>query len=1301
MGHHHHRRHARRAKLRDEEAGAPADLEAAAMATPTLPAVPYYRLFRFADTGDKVLMALGSLGAVGAGAAQPLMTIVMGNMINVFNTYDFILEASRAHPGRISQAQLDAAKDKFFDDLMVYVYYFLGLAVGTFVLSYAQMALWKWAGESQTFKVKKAYLQALLRQEIAYYDTTKRGELTSRINSDTDQIQEGISDKVGSTLNSLAMFVTAFVIAFTKGPVLAGILCTSLPLMLMSGGLMGKISQKYVRGALNFYARAGAVAEEVFAGIKTVASFGRQKEDRARYRAELDRVAQEESSKGFVIGGGIGSIMFIMFASYSLAFWYGAQQIGKGNMDVGTFLNTVMAYFIGSSSISFIVPNFNAFVTAGGAAARIYDVIDRTPVVDPFDESGLKPDGVKGDIQFKDVKFAYPTRLQVPILNGFSLNIDAGTTVALVGQSGSGKSTCISLLERYYQPLSGSILLDGTPLNQLNIQWLRSQIGVISQEPVLFNATIRQNVAWGADHDVTDEEIETSLRQANAWNFVKDLPEGTATMIGESGANLSGGQKQRIAIARALIRDPKILLLDEATSALDTQSEKMVQDALDNASRGRTTIIVAHRLSSIRDADKIVVMKHGEIVELGTHQELIDRHGFYWELVHEQQIEVEDSSSSDEDEEGYTTTAGESSDSVLITPASLARSASVKSVTLDRHHAALPKLEDEVAQEKSPIMRVLRMNISQWRWILLGCFSAFVAGGITPGYALVYSEAVTQYGSAMILTPQGKMVPNADKLDDLGSKWGLVFLGIAIGAGLFNGLQMASFITAGEAAVLKIRDLVFYALIGQEGAFYDRPENSVGALASKLAVESNLIRKLVGDTMGTIVQITVTLLAGSIIALVTGWQLALVVLACAPLILFAGVVQSRAIRGLGRQQAENAASQLASEAVGNVRTIAALSLEKRFLAEYDARLDSPYREARRNALIGSIAFALSTAALFLIYCVAYVYAGYLLGWNTMTFRQIFRVIMTVMFSAMMGGRIASLLPDYATARDAAYDLFRIIDRRPPIDVFRAPESAVVLDPNTVKGEVEFRNVHFRYPTRPKVKVHRGLSFTVPAGKKVALVGASGCGKSTCIQQLMRWYDCEKGEVLIDGVAIPDINVNSLRAVVSTVAQEPILMTGTIADNIKYGALDPTAATEEDVIRAAKAADVHEFIKSLPLGYATPVGEKGSMLSGGQKQRVAIARALIRNPKILLLDESTSALDAESEALVQRALDAAAVGRTTIVVAHRLSTVQNADLIVVLQNGRAVEQGTHRQLIAAKGVYFGLVQTQMEIKPAAA
>ena len=501
-------------------------------------------------------------------------------------------------------------------------------------------------------------------------------------------------------------------------------------------------------------------------------------------------------------------------------------------------------------------------------------------------------------------------------------------------------------------------------------------------------------------------------------------------------------------------------------------------------------------------------------------------------------------------------------------------------------------------------------------------------------------------------------------------------------------VQHWSFAYSGEKLTKRLRLLLFQSFMRQEMGWFDDTRRTTGVLATKLANDVVRIEGVTGTRLGTTVQLISTLVVALVIAFTATWQLSLAVLACMPLLALAGYAQMKVMLGFNQKarKAYEQSGSVASEAVENVRTVIQINQEDAFMRDYHDALAEPNRSSMRTAHIGGASFAFSEAVNMLVNAMAFYYGAELVTWGLIDFAAMMRATSSVIFGGMMIGQLASISGDYSKAIIAAAEFFAIVDRKPLID----SESTDGQTPTQLKGEIKFSDVKFTYPSRPDIPILRGLDLEVGVGQTVALVGASGCGKSTTIQLLERFYDPVDGSVTVDGIDTRDLNLNWLRSQIGLVGQEPILFATTILENIRYGKPD---ATMEEIEAAAKASNAYNFITSLPDGFNTYVGEKGTQLSGGQKQRIAIARALVRNPKILLLDEATSALDSESEKIVQEALDRARLGRTTIVIAHRLSTIVDSDKIVVIDQGKVVEQGTHDQLMALKGQYHHLVENQ--------
>ncbi|KAJ3124102.1 Multidrug resistance protein 1 [Physocladia obscura] len=845
---------------------------------------------------------------------------------------------------------------------------------------------------------------------------------------------------------------------------------------------------------------------------------------------------------------------------------------------------------------------------------------------------------------------------------------------------------------------AGSVSLDGRDLTTLNVRWLRHQIGIVSQEPCLFNTTIKQNILMGAiDENVSESQLFEVCQMANCHNFILKLPQGYDTMVGEHGGMLSGGQKQRIAIARALIKNPKILLLDEATSALDTQSERLVQAALEAASQNRTTIVIAHRLSTIKTADKIVVLAKGKIIESGNHNELLALKSVYYELVEKQKIrqQVEnllDTKKAQELIERQSPQIQVFQEKDLKTGAAVETKLVLEDTSailnnVNKSDVAKFEMQKALLKQKTPIWRVLGLMRPNWGQLALGVLGACGAGVIFPTFSLIFSSV------SVTLLDKSQIDPGPFQGANL---YAFAFVCIGFGAFITYTLQFVGFETAGAALTRRLRLMTFKALMRQEVGYFDDDSHSLGALTSRLAIDASKVGDLVTKVWADLVQIVVLAICGLTIGFVYSWQLTLILLLATPFIIVSTYYESRVRKGFedSTKTAYEESGTIAAEAFKEIRTVAALTREKYFEDKYRANLARPHQLALEKAKYASLGNGVTQAFSQLANALGF-YAGLrLVEAGIIDFSPVFKVLMAVMFTAQGLGRSSTFVETFTKAKLAAINTFELIDRQPSIDPeLDGPE----LDQApTLEGGFEFCNVSFTYPARPTQPIFSG-SFQLigPVNKTIALVGPSGCGKSSAIGMLQRWYDATSGEVLIDGKNVKSYQLKKLRAHMALVGQEPTLFDMSIRENILAGT-ERTNVTEEELDNAAKMANIYQIISDMPQKYDTRVGDKGSQLSGGQKQRVAIARALIRNPRFLLLDEATSALDSESEKHVQQAIDNAISqgGRTTVTIAHRLSTIQNADLIAVVKDGVVAELGDHNTLLGIKdGVYAALVKQQ--------
>ncbi|XP_066997611.2 ATP-dependent translocase ABCB1 [Anabrus simplex] len=1222
----------------------------------SVPPISFFKLFRFTTTGEAILLFLASLGAITTGLCSPANILIFGDLTDTMIS---------------NNPMLTNSSDGFMDGINDFALNNTYIGIIMLVCSYLSIMIFNYVAQRQIYRIRDLFLKSALQQDIGWYDLHQSGDLASRMSEDLTKLEEGIGEKISMFIHFQVAFIGSLVLAFMKGWELALVCLISFPVTMISMGIVAIVSSKLAKQELEAYGKAGSIAEEVLSSMRTVIAFGGQEKEAERYSKNLVYARNINVKRGFFNGLGFGLLWFFIYASYALAFWYGVGLVIDKDDSTYTPAVMVTVFFgvmMGSMNFGMASPLIETFGISKGAGAKVFAIIDRVSPINSWSSEGEQPSNINGSIKFSNVHFEYPSRKDVKILKGLNLTINRGETVALVGSSGCGKSTCIQLIQRFYDPIQGTVELDGMDLKNLNVAWLRSQIGVVGQEPVLFQTTIAENIRYGRD-SVTKEEIIAAAKEANAHDFISKLPQGYDTLVGERGAQISGGQKQRIAIARALVRKPTILLLDEATSALDTGSEAKVQKALDQASRGRTTIIVAHRLSTIRGADKIVVLSEGKVVEEGTHEKLMELRGHYHALVTAQISPTEPTDDNEAEKKEKQ---------------ALRRMVSVVSET-----STVADDEDEIPQyntadyddKPTPVSMysILKTNSPEWVYILIGTLSSVVMGCAMPIFAVLFGEILG------VLS-----LPDPDEVRSETNIYCLYFVLAGVAVGIATFLQIYTFGVAGEQLTMRLRGMAFSAMLRQEIAWFDDKTNNTGALCSRLSGEAASVQGATGQRIGTVIQSLATLVLGVGLAMYYEWRLGLVTLSFTPVILVANYLFHNIMAGetLSTQSAMEKSTQQAVEAVSNIRTVAGLGRERLFHSQYMAELLPAHKLALRNTHIRAVIFGLARSIMFFAYATCMYYGGQLIVDEHLPYEDVFKVSQALIMGTVSIANAMAFAPNFQKGMTSAAKIFHLLNRQPKI----YDKASYADDKWVADGRVQYSRVHFCYPTRSGIKVLSGLDLSVLQGHTVALVGPSGCGKSTCIQLLERFYDPIQGSVSLDERDVSTVLMASLRSQLGIVSQEPVLFDRTIAENIAYGDNSREVPLSE-IMAAARNANIHNFIASLPAGYDTRMGEKGAQLSGGQKQRVAIARALVRNPRVLLLDEATSALDTESEKVVQEALDKAKEGRTCITIAHRLSTIQNADVICVVNHGKIAELGKHSELIAKRGMYYKLFSLQ--------
>lgn len=1227
---------------------------------------------------DYLFMVLAFIGSLGSGIAMPIQSFICMDLFSdIGNTSESITPDQIVLMMQI----VSDTMDKMIKRMLIF-------GAVTFVSNFLSVTFWNLLGQRDIHHLKYKYFTVILGQEQGWFDANNAFEFATKVQAQLEQVELGIGDKFGNIFMSIAQCVGGFVIAFTSSWKLTLVMLCISPFILLTVCFMLKSMRTGIILSRKTFEKAGGIAEEMLYNIKTVASFANFEFEMKRFNEKIEISHQLDLSTICKLGFSIGFLMFFLNCSMFISLLYGRTLISidynsnKGRSFTGGDVMTVtFCTLMGVMGFGMVAPNIKLVQESCTATSDYFTLYEREPEID-LSSSTQKPDRdqIKGNIEFKDVVFSYPSDPNKRvILNKLSLKIESGKKVALVGESGCGKSTTVNLIERLYETNEGNVFLDGIDIKNYDIQYLRSLIGYVQQEPVLFNKSIKENVIFGREETLKtygdiDQLVEEACNESYATEFINHLPDKLDYVVGIKGGKLSGGQKQRVAIARAILGRPKILILDEATSALDNKSEKEVQRALDNISQKNvTTVIIAHRLSTIKNADIIYAIKEGTIVEQGTHKELLKKNGYYAGLVRSQlaQDEIETKEEKELKENKDAIKRKNTDEEVQF------QKDENICVEQDNVKIKISKLFGEVSYRKCNMV--------------LACIGAAIVGVLTPINGIMMGNAMNGLNSKY----------QTVRFDN-GLKYSLLFLLIAFCQGVGNTLMNWQFMVLGSSLARVYRKKILSKYLQMHISFFDLNINAPGSLLTRLSIDTTQLNSLVMTILGTTVQCSCVFIVGVTLGCIYEYRLTLIMLCFVPFIVFSMIIRRLLHRGNSKEgmKVNIEAGGILSESVTNTKTIYSFNFQKRAVEMYMEILTYLKNQFTRDALISGFFIGVGQFCMFgssaaLMYAAKkYILKGEI---DSEDMAMTMNIVMTTCSGIGQG---MGNLGDLKKAKVAFRSLYSTLDTPSQIPPFKEDNENKV-SPENIKGKIEFKNVYFAYPTRPEQVILKDISFTIEPGQQTALVGYSGSGKSTIIQLLERFYDVEdgKGEILIDGVNIKDYNLYELRKKIGLVSQEPVLFKRSVLENVRYGNLD---ATDEECIEAAKQANIMKFFTAdkmnqiidntsskNKLGQKSGVGKKEDPVSGGEKQRLAIARAFLKNPTILLLDEATSALDKDSEIEVQKSIDKLSQNRTSIAIAHRLSTIEGCNKIFVLENGRLVEQGTHKELMALKDKYYTL------------
>ncbi|KAL5361779.1 P-loop containing nucleoside triphosphate hydrolase protein [Aspergillus floccosus] len=1315
----------------------------------------YFRLLFSLDytITDVLLIVFGVIFAIAGGVPFPLLGIVFGDLINDLNTATCSGTAS-------ADADLSAS-------VRTKVLYVIYITIANFCSIYIHTSCWCTVSERLARRYRRRYFESIIKQDANFIESLPSGDVISRLVSDIEVVQSGTSEKVGLVITTISYFVASYIVAFLKVPRIAGMLVSVVPCFMVMSLLGGHYIKKYAGSIAKNVNAATSIASSSLSHLTLVHAFNANDRLEGRFASYLSQSHKDALKKACTHAAQLGFLYFVAYSANALAFWEGAQMISHSvanngdGVSVGSVYTVIFVLIDASFILSQVAPFIHVFAQAAGASERLLAVINRTSEIDATLDEGDKSAAFgEEEIEFRDVHFSYPSRPDVPVLQGTSFSIPAKKHTAIVGPSGGGKSTVVSLLERFYDPKSGEVLIGGRNFRELNVRYLRGNIGFVQQEPSLLDRSILENIAYGlvssaaahhqplapfildsslpdlaekirsgvaerealSAHDRQVSEIVGLVRQAaataNALNFIEALPHGFATNVGASGNQLSGGQKQRIALARALVREPRLLILDEATAALDSTSEQLIQAALSKVSESVTTVSIAHRLATAKDAHKIVVVKAGRVAEEGSHADLVAQGGVYADMVRLQnlgKLSMEDLTASDDSIREISSERKLASESTKVADEKeglMGGSGSdvTEDTVVDGDGPDGSKNGKEKGKNEKKLKKrsgwfstkytfsLLRPNLPL---ILLGLGMSCIIGGSYSAEAVVFGHTV------------GSLSPcrGADAISESGDLYGLLFFILAIVELSANVVGGAAFGWAADKVLYRIRVLSLRSLLGQTMQWHGMEDRTPGTLITYITGDASALSGITGSTIGLLLATAVNLVAGLVISFAIAWKITIVLFPTIPVLLVAGMMKLRVQAKFAErhQKAFAKATAITVEAVDNIRAVSAFSLEKQSYEVFGRALKRPYRETMKAIAHGNIWLALAFSISNLVYALAYWWGSRQIAAGLYSQTQFFIVLPAILFSTQSCGQMFALAPDISKARVASSNIVDLLTTRSAEEEMNPGTSrafqpaGTLLEEKAAASDVEareisraptagpaigaqLRGVHFTYPNRPERPILQGLDIDIKPGQFCALVGPSGSGKSTTFAMLERFYRPTAGSVVIDGVNVTRQLGTEFRDDIALVPQENVLFEGTVAFNIGLGARPGHEPTLAEIEEACRMANIHEVIMALPEGYQTLCSHDGKQFSGGQRQRLSIARALVRKPRMLLLDESTSALDVESEKRIQEAL-ATLAGRTTIVaIAHRLNTIHRADQIFLIEEGRCVEQGTHQELIQRSETY---------------
>jgi ATP-binding cassette subfamily B (MDR/TAP) protein 1 len=1255
-----------------------------------------------------------------AGGIAPFMTRVVGQSFDAFSDFP------------LSPNPPEAARKALLRGVGQAALQLVALAFGALAMGAIMSSLWICLGENNALALRNHVYETVTNKDLEWFDRNMEvdledgdgdkgaigaGGLMAKFARETDDVRMASSLAAGATLQHLTTTIACLLLAFVRSFSLTLVILATIPLLIILQGISQSLAAPLLASERSQTATVATLIARAISSISTVKAFNAADQEHTSISRILSRI-QQVSIRLISVWAVTSSLaQFVTMAMFAQGFWFGSKLVREGKISSGDVMAVFWACLIATSNLQMCIPQLIVLEKGKTAMASLLSI---APVSPTTRLRKIIPPTCVGELAIQDVTFSYPSRSGAPVVQDLNIFLPARETTFIVGGSGSGKSTIANLLQNLYAPQAGSITLDDQDISFLDDAWLRRNVACISQQSILFDMSLHDNVALGRE-GATRAQVVSACTRALMHDFVRALPDGYDTILGVEGANLSGGQRQRLAIARAMLRDPPVLILDESTSALDATSRLLVFEAIRRWRKNKTTVVITHDLSQIGKEDFVYALKNGQVIEQGYRADLDTVNGGEWRSLIDLQRKSDDpskrSANSDADQRpDVNKAAGEKVTSerqslkrpsvrpfsivepkisggrftfdlertlVQRTGAEATRKRQLGGDIRDRRRGSLERPAFEMVsnphqsseyRQQQPFRRLVRdvySSIPNVPLVVIGLVACILNGVMTPVFSFLLSRLLFEVsiGASNVSTI---------------NKFGAIVLGAAALDGLFFGLKYFIMEAASNAWLSRLRSWSFRRILAQDRKWFDSSANSAVAIVQILIKDGDDAKILVSDILGQCVVVFAMLSVGLVWAMIMGWQLTMAGLAIAPVFAVMMFIQTRLVTKceVRNKRAREDVVKGYYEVVSNIRGIRAMAFENIFKSKFENFATIALSVGVHGAVVEGCTYGIVSALIYFAEALLFYVGAVLMAKGTYSYLQMIEVLNLIVFSVTIGSQLMAFTERIAKSMQAARTITSLLNLST-----RTDESGG-RGRQTLDGAIVFEDVSFSYPERQDVPVLKNFFAKIEEGECVAVVGSSGSGKSTLAALLQRLYEPSSGTISVGNCNVALTDVTHLRKNVAVVSQKPYLFHATIADNIAYGNL---GLSHTDILRAAKAANLHDFIMSLPRGYDTMIGEDASFISGGEAQRIQIARALARPCKILILDECTSALDPKNEVAILDTVRRAKFGRKTIMVTHKLPVMKMCDRILVMHEGVVAEDGTYRNLMARNSIFARLAR----------